>query len=131
MDYLENKFIDLQKALVAFEEALNGSKTVINRDASLKRFEFTFELLWKNIKLYLKEIEKVDCFSPGSCFREMRANLDLEESIVETCLKMSGDRNISVHTYSEKMADELHERLPQYLDVMKLIAKKIKEKANL
>jgi len=131
MDYLEDKFVDLEKGIASIDEVLKSPKSMLNRDAALKRFEFTFELLWKNVKLYLKQNEKVDCFSPASCFREARAILDMNDDIIETCLKMSGDRNLSVHTYSEEMANALFERLPNYLEAMKTIAGKIKEKAGL
>ncbi len=131
MDYLKNKFVDLEKGIAALDEVLRGEKTELNRDAALKRFEFTFELLWKSIKLYLKEFEKVDCFSPGSCFREMRANLDIDASAIEQCLNMGEDRNLSVRTYSEEMADALYDKLPDYLIAMKIVAQKIKGKASL
>ena len=131
MDYLEDKLGDFEKALVAFREAVTALKSVINRDASLKRFEFTFELMWKTIKLYLKEVEKIDCYSPASCLREARITLGINDEITEICLSMGEDRNLSVHTYSEKMADELYKKFPKYLETMELIAKKIKEKSNL
>lgn len=128
MDYLEEKFEDFQKALNAFSEILSVEKNTINRDAALKRFEFTFELFWKVIKLYLKEKEGIDCHSPKGCIREVRLPLDLKEEDIEKCISMVEDRNLSVHIYSEEMADEMYEKLPGYCDAMKLIAEKIKEK---
>jgi nucleotidyltransferase substrate binding protein (TIGR01987 family) len=131
MDYLEEKFPVLKKALKALSESLEAPKSMMSRDAALKRFEFTFELFWKTIKAYLKEIEKIDCFSPASCMREMRRPFNVEDSVIEICLSMGEDRNLSVHTYSEEMANELYEKLPAYLETMKIIADKIKKKAGL
>jgi len=131
MDYLEEKFTDLKQALLAWKKALEAEFSDLNRDASIQRYEFSFELLWKVAKIYLKEIEGVECNSPKSCFREIRATLELSESDIEICMLMVDDRNLSVHTYSEKMANELYSRLADYLKVSRLIAKKIKEKSNL
>ena len=50
---------------------------------------------------------------------------------IETCISMTEDRNLSVHTYSEEMANDLYAKLPEYARVSKLIAMKIKEKAKI
>ncbi|MCD4812979.1 nucleotidyltransferase substrate binding protein [bacterium] len=114
MDYLKEKTRQLEQALNKWQAALEAAFTDLNRDAAIQRFEFSFELLWKSIKLYLKEIEKIGCHSPRSCFREIKPIFNLSEDEVETCLKMADDRNYSVHTYSEKMADALYQRLDGY-----------------
>ncbi len=131
MDYLEEKFADFEKALLTLKEAVGMPKSIINRDASLKRFEFTFELFWKTAKVYLKETEGIECASPKSCFREIRVTVGLSEENIEQCMSMANDRNLSVHIYSEEQADILYGKLPRYLETMELIAEKIKEKAKI
>lgn len=131
MDYLGEKHAQLEQALKMWEKALNTTFSDISRDASIQRYEFSFELLWKVIKKYLKEIEGFECNSPKSCFREIRMTLEMNETDIETCISMTEDRNLSVHTYSEEMANNLYAKLPEYARVSKLIAKKIKEKAKL
>jgi nucleotidyltransferase substrate binding protein (TIGR01987 family) len=131
MDYLEAKYAQLEQALKKWEQALEAPFSDLNRDASIQRYEFSFELLWKVVKKYLKEIEGFECNSPKSCFREIRMTLDLNESNIEICISMTEDRNLSVHTYSEEMANNLYAKLPEYAKVSKLIAQKIKEKAGL
>lgn len=131
MDYLEEKHAQLEQALKMWENALNTTFSDISRDASIQRYEFSFELLWKVVKKYLKEIEGFECNSPKSCFREIRMTLELNESDIETCINMTEDRNLSVHTYSEEMANNLYAKLPEYARVARLIAVKIKEKAKL
>lgn len=103
----------------------------VSRDASIQRYEFSFELLWKVVKKYLKEIEGFECNSPKSCFREIRMTLELSDADIETCISMTEDRNLSVHTYSEEMANDLYAKLPEYARVSKLISKKIKERAKI
>lgn len=131
MDYLKDKFADFQKALSVWKEALYAPFSDVTRDASIQRFEFTFELLWKTIKHYLKEIEGVECKSPKECFREIRVILEIHDADVELLMSMCDDRNLSVHTYSEKMANELYERLKKYWQVSNIIAQRMKERAAL
>lgn len=127
MDYLEEKLADLEQALSVWKEALDAPFSDLNRDASIQRFEFSFELLWKTAKIYLQKAEGIECNSPKSCFREMRAVFDFSEDEIEKCMSMTEDRNLSVHTYSEKMANELYERLGAYWEISDKIARKIYE----
>lgn len=130
MDYLKEKLEQLKKALKKLEEASKAEKTELNRDATIQRFEFTFELLWKCIKTYLREIEKINCYSPNSCIREARHPLKLSEKEVETLLDMAQKRNLTTHTYSEEQAEEIYREIKEFLPLMKKTANKIKATKN-
>jgi len=65
----------------------------------------------------LKENEGVECHSPKSCFRESRNHIGLTPKEIELCMKMTADRNVSVHVYSEKLAKALFNRLKPYLEI--------------
>lgn len=121
MAYLENKLQLLKSALVKWQEALFMPYSDVVRDAAIQRYEFTFELLWKVVKIYLHEHEGIDCNSPKSCFRELKPVLNLSEEETELCLQMCEDRNFSVHTYSEKLAKALYERLKAYFQISEKI----------
>lgn len=127
MDYLKTKFKQLEKALTAWETAIKTPYTDIARDATIQRYEFTFELLWKVLKIYLKEQEGIECTSPKSCFREARNSLNLKEKEIELALQMTDNRNLSVHTYSEKMAADLYKKSKTYYSLAKKISVKIKK----
>jgi len=131
MDYLAEKYVQLEQALKKWQQVLDMPFSDVCRDAAIQRYEFSFELLWKVTKKYLQEIEGFECNSPKSCFREIRMTLEISEADIETCISMTEDRNLSVHTYSEEMANSLYAKLPEYVRVSKLIAKKIKAKAKL
>lgn len=47
-----------EKALRRLEEALDKPESAIVRDASIQRFEFTFELAWKAIQTYRPDKNK-------------------------------------------------------------------------
>ncbi|MBU1118844.1 nucleotidyltransferase substrate binding protein [Patescibacteria group bacterium] len=125
MAHLNEKRDDFKQALDSWKEALDTKYSDITRDASIQRFEFTFELLWKVVKLYLKEQEDIECVSPKSCIREARTILSISDEDTEACLKMAKDRNFSVHTYSEDMAKALYDRLSEYYDVSLRVYEKI------
>lgn len=118
MEQLNDKFQSCQRALSTLDEILATPFSVIVRDASIQRFEYSFEALWKLLKAYLKEYEGVVCHSPKQCFREgFRVGvLSVEET--ETCLLMTDDRNLTSHTYIEAIADAIYRKLPSYLVVM-------------
>ena len=52
------------------------------------------------------------------------------EKEMEICINMASDRNVSVHTYSEKMANGLYKKLPTYLKLAEKILQQIKNKLN-
>lgn len=108
-------FESFKQSLERFQEILGEEKTVANRDSAIKRFEFTVELAWKTVQKFLRE-QSIVCRSPKECFKEaFRFGLVLDDS---HWIEMFEDRNKTVHTYNEKFADEVCERMPQYLELL-------------
>ncbi|WP_297890513.1 nucleotidyltransferase substrate binding protein, partial [Sulfurihydrogenibium sp.] len=91
MEKLVQKLNDLKKAFKTLDEIINEDYSVIVRDATIQRFEYTFEILWKTIKEYLEKVEYVPCNSPKSCFREALREGLLSEEEAELCLEMLED----------------------------------------
>ncbi len=114
-----------QRALHTLEEILHLPVDTIVRDASIQRFEYTFESVWKLLKVYLQSQEGIVCPSPKSCFRHaLRTGLlSLEDT--ETCLTMTDDRNLTFHTYIEAIAQAIYQKLPTYYQVMRGLFEKI------
>ena len=98
------------------EESLNLEKTDIIRDSAIKRFELCFNLAWKAIKLYAKN-QGIECYSPRQCLKTafQLKLIDYEEN----WLKMLDDRNLTVHIYREKYAEQVYSRLSTYLELFK------------
>lgn len=92
---------DFLSAFKRLQEALAQPEDSFLRDASIQRFEFTYELSWKAIKLWLetKEISALNA-------REALQNA------IEQGLLIDGDgwsqlhhmRNLTSHTYDEAQA---------------------------
>lgn len=115
-------FASFEKSLQRLEEVLKEEKTIINRDAAIKRFEFTFELAWKCLQKFLRE-EGTVCRSPKECLKEaFKFGLVKDDP---RWVEMLEDRNLTVHTYDEKTAEGIYNRLPKYLTIFDDLKKKL------
>ena len=125
MDILRKQIEDFERALNRFEEAIalaneNREDKLYSflRDSAIQRFEFTFEIFWKLVKTAMRELEGVECNSPKSCMRELFRNRYVTEEELKKLLQMVDDRNLTVHTYHEKLAEELFGKLEGYAGLM-------------
>ncbi len=65
MERLKQRVVNARKALKTLTELLGlRSLTVVERDAAIQRFEYTFEAVWKAGKAFLREIEGLEIGSP-------------------------------------------------------------------
>lgn len=115
------------KALKTLEEIVDEPYSTIVRDASIKRFEYSFDIFWKVIKDYLRVEEGIECASPKSCFREAyKVGIISEEETVKV-LEMTDDRNLCTHTYDEEAIEEIYQQVRDYWKLMDDICKRIIE----
>ena len=121
-DALKGQF---SQALKRLEEILKEEKTVIVRDAALKRFEFVFDLAWKAARAYLKERKGIDAAAPKDCFREAyrQGLIDYDEIWITMC----DWRNEIVHAYGEAYAEKLFHRLPQVFAACQKLAQALEK----
>ncbi len=125
MERLTLKQKDAQKALISLEEILKEPYSVIIRDATIKRFEYTFDTFWKYFKEYLKINKGLDVRSPKDCFREILSQGLCDEEEAENLLNMTDSRNETVHTYKEEVAKEIYSKIESYAKLMDKILGKI------
>lgn len=94
----------LAKAVASLRDALAQPKTPYTRDATIQRFEYTFELSWKTLRRYLAAEAGVDSFNLKDLFRQAgRQGIIADVEAWFTYLK---GRNLTSHTYNEKTAEE-------------------------
>ncbi|HHT9113369.1 MAG: nucleotidyltransferase substrate binding protein [Planctomycetes bacterium] len=127
MERLMLKYKDALKALDTLEEILRQPFSIIVRDATIQRFEYTFEALWKFLKEYLKEREGIVSNSPKSCFRETFSLGFITEEETVKFLEMTDRRNDTSHTYKEEVAQIIYSKIPEYFSEMKGLLKKFQE----
>ena len=118
MKGLDERLASCRRAVSTLDEVLQMEISIIVRDASIQRFEYSFESLWKLLKAYLDQYEGIVCNSPKRCFREALKVGLLSVQEAETCLVMTDDRNLTSHTYIEAVAEAIYGKIPSYLDVM-------------
>ena len=109
----------LEKALLQLSDALEESESPIVRDACLQRFEFSYELLWKTLKIFLEEIHGVRAVSPRQVFKEAFALSIIDEEL--TFVEMIESRNTLSHTYNEEQATKIYVKCADYLKAMKSV----------
>lgn len=95
------------------QEKIDSKKlgSILN-DAIIKRFEFTFELMWKVLKEYLEDNGFTDFMpSPKSVLKYAFKNGIIND---EQCYNlMLQDRNSTTHIYDEKMASQIVQNIKE------------------
>ena len=108
-----------KRALETLEElAYREAPGPLERDAAIQRFEYTFEAFWKAIQAFLKEREGLEAPSPKRAFRLAHEVGLMEEEEARLALRMTDDRNLTVHTYNEALAQAIFTRLGGYARLM-------------
>lgn len=107
---------DLKNALARLQEALKLEGTLIVKDASIQRFEFTFELCWKLMQAVARF---KDAKTTGSVRGSIRtgAQLGIVEN-VEAWFEFHDARNQASHTYDIEMADEVYQKIKSFPPVV-------------
>ena len=120
MTKLESQFLDLQKAIKRLKEAAKlPSGVLIHQDATIQRFEFTFELCWKIMQTIVKE-NIPNIYGPKNVIREA-AKLNLIDD-PQAWFDFLNKRNLTVHTYKEMIAKEVYHAAKDFIPyVEKLI----------
>ncbi|WP_456420215.1 nucleotidyltransferase substrate binding protein, partial [Thermovibrio sp.] len=79
-----------------------------------KRFEYTYEDMWKAVKEALRE-RGIECNSPRSCFRELLKEGIAPFSYKRISYKMVELRNTPVYIYSQEQAEEIYGKIREFL----------------
>lgn len=122
------KWEDYHKALHRLEIAL--TKTLdeddLYLDATIQRFEFTFELAWKLMKAVL-EYEGIEATSPRSSIREAWKQHIIGDA--EKWLDMQVKRNLSSHTYNEETAQDIYRHIKEdYISLLQDLDQEIQQR---
>lgn len=82
--------------------------TEILRDSTIQRFEFTFELCWKALKLYYRMKGK-DLRYPKDVFKEAFNDGVIDDE--QLFLEILKDRNRTVHVYSQEDIESIYAQI--------------------
>ena len=113
-------------AFSKLNDALSALETVIKRpsdpdriviDATIQRFEFSFELFWLLLKEIIKSKGVKDVNFPRDVLSTAFShNLISNEDV---WLNMLSDRNKTSHTYDKELADIIYNDIKSYFPIMK------------
>lgn len=104
---LDKKITEFLNALDRFDEVLEP-KNDIERDALIKRFEFTFDTGWKSLKNYLEvEYSQQEIQSPIQAFKSAFLVSVFNENDVKNWTIMRNTRNQTAHEYEVLIAEEV------------------------
>ena len=99
---------DVRERATRLAEAVAQPESELIRDASIQRFEFTFEVVWKTLKLYL-ERQGHECGGPRSTLKKAFAeNLIPTPEEADRWLQMLEVRNLTSHAYDEALARQIY-----------------------
>ena len=119
MELVKQKVNTARKALKTLQEILDKDRpSIVERDAAIQRFEYTFEAIWKAGKHFLREVEGIEIGSPKGVIRSFLQVGLLTEDQTALGLSMVDDRNLTSHTYNESLADQIYGQLGTYSHLM-------------
>ncbi|MBD3232002.1 hypothetical protein GF322_05095 [Candidatus Dependentiae bacterium] len=146
MDELKKRYKNFQLALDSLFISINNYKTVLKlqdhselyektfqgdyenyyrtvRDSLIQRFEYCVDSVWKYLKFYLENIEKItlETKSPRGIIREACQARILNEKDTQLLLKMIDYRNKTSHIYKEETADIISKEVPNFYLLMRKI----------
>ncbi len=115
MDRLSERIAQAARAIATLQElSARQNLTLVERDAMLQRFEYSFEATWKTVQLFLRTVEGVEAGAPKGVVRAALRSGLLSDGEARAALRMVDDRNLTVHTYNEPLAVEIAARVPDH-----------------
>lgn len=114
---LHEKLHDYKRVSARLNEAvkLNLDDAIII-DGVIQRFEFTFELSWKLMKIYLEYTGISEMKSPRAVIREAFSYGLIEDG--EQWIDMMVDRNKTSHLYDEDEAKLIYDKVKEYYNII-------------
>lgn len=106
-----------KKALQSLKNSIKQPIDEFVRDSVIQRFEFTFELSWKNLKRYLETDKPLQDDSVKGVLREAHSRKLISD--IEKWFEFHKARNLTSHTYNEDTAEEVYEiakKFPKYCE---------------
>ena len=123
---LAERQAEVKDAAARLAEAVAQPESELVRDATIQRFEFTFEVVWKTLKLFL-ERQGHECGGPRPTLKKAFAEgLIATPDEADLWLQMVEDRNLTSHAYDQALAERIHRNIVRdYAPLLGAMAAKI------
>lgn len=128
------KISQLESGLNNFEESLGIDTSEFSpilidsvKSGRVQKFEFCTELLWKTLKVYLYEVNGIDCKSPKQTIKEFYNTGYISSEEYEDLIELLDDRNQLNHVYNSDQFNVIYNRVVNSLSLFKRVLKEIKK----
>lgn len=108
---------DFKKALEIDLAQFDPTVGDVIKNGQVQKFEFTVELLWKMLKVFLYEQHGTDAASPKQTIRSYFELGLCEYQDAERMLEAVDMRNRLSHIYRKEILEEIHEHINKYEDL--------------
>jgi nucleotidyltransferase substrate binding protein (TIGR01987 family) len=113
---LKFAFSKLKDAFDKLKGGVDAAEDELEKDGVIQRFEFTFELIWKALKIFLRN-SGITAKTPKESLQEAFKIGWLKEE--KDFMDMLEDRNKTTHIYNKETAEEIFERIKNnYIQAM-------------
>ena len=120
MARVDQRIAIADRALTTLEALATEPVGNIVRDATIQRFEYSFEAVWKAAQVVLLDRYGVELAAPKPVVRSSFENGLLTEAESRLALAMVDHRNLTSHTYNEALADEIFAAIPAYRHLLRV-----------
>ncbi len=122
----KQRFENFTKSFLLLKEAVSiNDPSIIEKAGSIQFFETTFKLAWKLMKDYLTYVG-YDVKSPRDSIKTAYSMGLITKG--DLWIEALMDRNLTTHTYDEKIADEIFEKIKdEYFYLLEALYMKFKD----
>jgi nucleotidyltransferase substrate binding protein (TIGR01987 family) len=120
----EKLLSDLRRATQRLEEALGAEPTQLHQDATIQRFEFTFELAWKLMQIVILD-KGIEVFGPKNVIRRA-AQVELIDD-PEIWIEFLKARNLTTHVYDQPVAEEIYNQAKKFPVVVRELIERVEK----
>lgn len=106
MQRLKERTDEFLRATYQLEKAVQQPKDEFIRDSVIQRFEFSYELAWKMLKLKLED-EGLEARPPRQAFQESLVAGFIQDGNLWS--ELQKQRNLTTHTYDESLAESVYQ----------------------
>lgn len=127
-DEISYALTNLERSWKRLKEGVEKTTDQLDEDGVIQRFEFTFEVFWKTLKVLLKA-KGLETKTPKDALKEaFRLEWLDDESLF---LDMLDDRNKTSHIYDENESRKIYKRISaDYADAIGRVLHKLKGMAK-
>src|ERR1700680_1259300 len=120
MARLDQRLTEAADALVSLEELAKKSElSLAERDGAILRLVYTFEAIWKASMALLEAAEGIAVASPHATIRAARRVGWLSDPDAEAALRLTQDRNLTVHMYHKEIGAQIGSRLTAHAALLR------------